>query len=104
MINGRNYLITLDEPIIASDGLPYWAVYGKVTIHKFEDMFGFKQTGHANWMVEVCSAFPDRPNKALIGGCRAVKNIQMDVPPPAVNHNKVTIDGTDVYYPSVYIL
>lgn len=103
ILNGEKMLITCDEFFCAPDGKFYRAIYGRVWIHRFDESFGFKAHGHANWMVRVCRD-EDNENGVTIAGCRVNYAVKMEETPALVVGNFVSTLQGGLFYPSIYVV
>jgi len=105
IISGQKYLCSLDESMLMADSLPYQAVWGTVTVHKFEDVFGFIAKGHANYFYEIGDKGPKY--NVIVAGCRLNKAVPCETPPIPLRTNCVrgeNKDGqvVDLYYNAIY--
>ena len=105
IISGKSYLLTLDEPMLANDGLMYICFYGSLYLHDYSETFPFPVKGHVNYFFSIGSS-ELKEGVILVGGCRVRKAVQMDTPPPILLTNSVRTMGKegpfDFYYKNYY--
>lgn len=103
LIEGKPTLITTEDYVCCPDGHFYRSIFGRPYIKKFEDSFGFKSSGHANWMVRVCEG-EDNERGVVLAGCRVNYFVQMDTPPQLMLSNQVATGQGLLFYPNIYIV
>jgi len=101
IIDGQKYCITLDETMLCPDGKFYQVIWGTCYIHKFEETFGFKPRGHADYFYTIGDS------GIVAAGCRVNKAFPSPEPPINLMTNRVTgidKDGKiiDVFYEVIY--
>ena len=101
IIDSQRYCITLDDAALMPDGRFYKVIWGTCYVHKFEDTFGFKPRGHADYYYTVGNG------GIVVAGCRVNNGFPSPEPPINLMTNHVvglSKDGKpiDFYYECIF--